>query len=104
MNAGTGFIKTNMTINSNAKNLQIDATGIFYHLFVLTAMFFDVFFFYLSIWYMSVFWININMIEKVHLHKALITLQRIITNRIILVKIKGDDIFKAQHFFLMHSY
>src|SRR6187551_1582341 len=104
MDAGTRFIKTNMTIITNTQDLQFDTSCIFDHFFVLATMFLYVFFFYFTIRYMCILWININVIEKIHLHKALVALQRIITDRIILVKIKSNDIFKAQLFFLMHSY
>src|SRR5688572_23144009 len=93
-----------MSIVTNAKQLQIDSSCVLDHFLVLPAMFFDIFFFYSAIRNMGILRVNINMIEKIHPHKAVITLQRVIAYRVVFIKIKSDHIFKAELFFFVHSY
>src|SRR5687767_2139312 len=93
-----------MAIVTNAKQLQIDSSCVLDHFLVLPAMFFDIFFFYSAIRNMRILRVNIDMIEKIHPHKAMIALQRIVAYRVVLIKIKGDHIFKAELFFFVHSY
>src|SRR5260221_1194754 len=92
-----------MSIVSNAENLQINTAGIFYHFFILAAMCLYVFLFYFAIWDMNIFWVNIYMIKKIDTHKTMVTLQCIIGNGIILIKVECNNIFEAQLFFFVHS-
>src|SRR5687768_1939421 len=104
MNAGTGFIKSYMTVITNSQYLQINTTCVFYHFLVLLAIGLELFLFYFTIRDMDVLWVNIYMIKKIGAHEAVIALQRIIIYRVIFVEIESDDIFKAQLFFFMQPY
>src|SRR5688572_21597079 len=93
-----------MSIVSNAQQLQINSTCILDHFLILPAMFFYIFFFYSAIRNMGILRVNIDMIEKIHPHKAMIALQRIIAYRVVFVKIKSDHILKTELFLLVHPY
>ena len=90
-----------MPVITNAEYLQVDTAGIFDHPFIFTAMFFDIFFFYFTIRDMDIDRIDINMIEKIGAHETVVTLQRIIIDRVIFIEVETDNIFETQVFFCM---
>src|SRR5688572_2574112 len=93
-----------MAIVTYAQNLQVNTASLFDLLFIILAMCLYTFFTDTPIGDMDISLVDINMVKKIYPHKTVITLQGIIGNRVIFVKIKCDNIFKTQLLLFVYTY
>src|SRR5699024_9871536 len=89
------LIKTDMTRSADSQDLQVDTVGFFNFVFIPLAMIVDLFQGKRAVGYMNVLPFDINVIKEAFIHKPDITLLSLRINRIVLVKVKCNSIFKA---------
>ena len=100
----TRLIEADVSRAPDAQKLQIETTRCLYFGFVFLAKFTDFFFFNCSIGNVDVFGENINVVKKVFLHEADVTLEGVGLHRKILVEVESDDVFETQTVFVVHPH
>ena len=92
--AHAGFIKSNVTISSNAEYLEIDASCLFDLVLVGRAVTLNIVRCHHPLWNVNVLWVYIDMIKKVRVHELPVALWMFPVDTDIFIEIEGDDVPK----------
>ena len=98
---GARFVKADVARTPNTQNLNIEPPGFSNFFFEALAKVADIFFFLCPVGNVNVFCRDIDVVKEMLPHKAHITVYRVRLHRIILIQIKGDDVFKTQALFFV---
>src|SRR5688500_7660150 len=98
MDAAAWLIKTNMPVASYPQYLQIYATKGLNFFFIFEAVLPQFFLRYCAIGQMIVGGVNVSLFKKILSHEVMVALQCVFVHWIILIQVKGYDIFKTQAF------
>lgn len=83
-----------MPRSANPQNLQINPTGSCNHFFVVLAEVIDILFGDLTGRDVNILFGDIDMLEQLSFHESVITLFVLVTDRVVLIQIESDHIFK----------
>jgi hypothetical protein len=104
VDAAAGLVKADMPVIADPQDLQVDATGIFDHFFIIQTVLFDVLLTPLPVGEMAIGRVDVDLVEQLLFHETIVALQRIVVDRVIFVEVKRDHILKAQLFVAVQSY
>jgi hypothetical protein len=99
-----GLDEGDVAVDADAEYLQVDTTGFLDFSFIFLAMGFDPILGDKAVGQMIIPGIDIGMLKQVFAHERVVTLQRVIVHRIILVKVERNHIFETQSLFPVHPY
>ena len=91
-----------MPVQTNSEDLEIDTSGLSDLLLIGGCVLPDILFVDGAIRDMDIGRVDVDVIEEMHLHEAMITLQRIRLHGIIFVQIEGDHVPETQTFKPVH--
>ena len=100
---GSRFVETDMTVQADPKDLEVDPAGFCDLLFIGGGVFTDVFLVDRSVRDMDIGRIYIDVVEQMHLHEAMIALKGIRFHRVVFIQVEGDHVAETQSFQTMHA-
>jgi hypothetical protein len=93
---GGRLIESDMACSANSKDLDIDSTIFPYLFFIICTKFNHFLSFDLSIGDVDVFSWDVDVIKKMIIHVVVIRFSVSFLDGIVLIQIKGDNVFKAE--------